>query len=225
MPGGIDSVPGQQNFGGRSMRVIGLVFAIAALAALGACGKPSGDAPSETSPQIESSKAPPGVKTEPAAAQAGAAPQTADDIGAPASASAPLTDAQLAVVYKVLGFMPAPGGQVMNDCGEAITPGVYAAELGGEIGRAYLIVMTGGPNTATCYGDGPAFWLVKTEGDSFRLIFQDRYYFAIMPTEHNGVKDIAVGGPGFEFPVYAWNGTEYVFSRNIKDTEMPAPLN
>ncbi len=142
-------------------------------------------------------------------------------------AAAPLSAAELAVVYKMLNLKPAPGaGQVMNDCGEAATPGVYAAELGGEVGRAYLIVMMGGPNSATCYGmTGMAINLLRKQGEAFNVIFSGAGSLAVMPGTHKGVHDIAIGGPGFEFPVYAWNGTDYQASGTIKDTEFPASLN
>lgn len=35
-----------------------------------------------------------------------------------------------------------------------------------------------------------------------------------------GYPDFLVGGPGFEFPVYRWNGKTYKYSRQIKDAAL-----
>jgi len=76
----------------------------------------------------------------------------AQTAGVQAQAKGPLRAQQLAAAYRTLNLTAAPNGQVMNACEEAVTPAVHAAELGGAVGRAYLIVVGGGPNTLTCYG-------------------------------------------------------------------------
>jgi hypothetical protein len=37
-------------------------------------------------------------------------------------------------------------------------------------------------------------------------------------TGNAGYPDLLIGGPGFEFPVWKWNGTQYVFSKKMKET-------
>jgi hypothetical protein len=88
------------------------------------------------------------------------------------------------------------------------------------LGTTVLMIVPGGPNTATCYGDGPGLLnLFQRTPAGFKLIFQDRGYVAVLATSTRGVRDIAVGGPGFSFPVYAWNGTELVPTRRtVSDT-------
>lgn len=150
------------------------------------------------------------------------------DIGKPASGSAPavLGPEKLKAAFKFLQLTANAGGEVKNACDEYVTPQIAAAELGGSIGRATLITLGGGPSMPSCYGmTGTVFYLLKSEGEAFKTIFQDNGSLAVMATSHNGVKDIAVGGPGFEFPVYHWDGAKYVKGRTIKDTEFPAPLN
>jgi hypothetical protein len=34
-----------------------------------------------------------------------------------------------------------------------------------------------------------------------------------------GYPDLLIGGPGFEYPVWSWNGKAYVFSRTVKDAD------
>ncbi len=38
----------------------------------------------------------------------------------------------------------------------------------------------------------------------------------IRPTKTRGFSDLTILGPGFECPVWKWNGTEYAFSHNVK---------
>lgn len=154
--------------------------------------------------------------------------KTASGIGAPATGSAPpvLAPDKLKAAFASLQLTANAGGQVKNACDEYVTPQVAAAELGGSVGRATLITLGGGPGQPSCYGmTGTVFYLLKAEGEGFKPIFTASGSLAVMASAHNGVKDIAVGGPGFEFPVYHWDGAKYVEGRKIKDTEFPASLN
>jgi hypothetical protein len=40
-----------------------------------------------------------------------------------------------------------------------------------------------------------------------------------LATTSQGYADLLIGGPGFEYPVWRWNGKAYVFSRNVKDAD------
>ena len=156
------------------------------------------------------------------------ADKTASGIGAPAAGSAPpvLAPEKLKAAFASLQLTANAGGQVKNACDEYVTPQVAAAELGGSVGRAALITLGGGPSMPSCYGmTGTVFHLLKSEGDTFKTIFTGNGSLGVMATSHNGVKDIAIGGPGFEFPVYHWDGAKYVEGRTIKDSEFPASLN
>jgi hypothetical protein len=41
----------------------------------------------------------------------------------------------------------------------------------------------------------------------------------ILATANLGYNDLLIGGPGMEFPVWRWNGKEYVFLRSVKDAD------
>jgi hypothetical protein len=64
--------------------------------------------------------------------------------------------------------------------------------------------------------------LVRRAGADFRMIYSNQGGFlVILPTQTNGVRDIAHGGPGFQHPVFAWNGAEYApAGRSVADAEM-----
>jgi hypothetical protein len=235
-----------------TMRIVCGFLAAMSVVALGACGKPNagGDKKPPTmgsfqaqapatpsaspatvaSPQttfVGAAREGANVAKAPAIVETASTPSPAQALAAQSPAGPPLSPERLAAAMKTLKMPLLPNSKVMNACEEAVTPGVHAAELGGEVGRAFLIVIPGGPNSATCYGDNPGalFLLRTTKAGGFALIFSAQGYFAVLPTLTKGVHDIAIGGPGFEFPVYAWNGKTYVSSRTIKDSEMPAPLN
>jgi hypothetical protein len=42
----------------------------------------------------------------------------------------------------------------------------------------------------------------------------------IITAKKAGYPDIAIGGPGFKFPVYKWDGKKYKYFKEIKDTDL-----
>jgi hypothetical protein len=136
-----------------------------------------------------------------------------------------LTGPRLAVALRAIGLRTAPGGQVVNDCDEAVTAASYPVDLGGSVGRAWLVVVGGGPKMLACYGNAElAFWLLRKEGDSFGTVLKGYGLLAVLTTEHDGVKDVAIGGPGFQFPVFVWQESTYQRQGWISDTLMPPPV-
>lgn len=145
--------------------------------------------------------------------------KTETGAGETAPAAAPGDHAAL---LAVLDLAADADGRVVNECGEAVEPGFFPVELGGPVGAAELLVIPGGPTTLTCYGDGPgALYLMKPEGDSYRMIFADRGYLAILEPGAGGARELSVGGPGFSFPVFAWDGAYYApTDRTISDGQL-----
>jgi hypothetical protein len=142
---------------------------------------------------------------------------------AQAPSAAAVTDADRVAILGALGLTANADGRVVNECGELSTPQFLPAELGGSVGTATLFAMSGGPNTASCYGDGPDLHLFRRDGASWREIYSARgRMLIILPTDTGGVRDLGDGGPGFSFPVWVWNGSEYApANREISDDELP----
>jgi hypothetical protein len=42
----------------------------------------------------------------------------------------------------------------------------------------------------------------------------------ILLSKNAGYPDIAIGGPGFEFPAYRWDGKKYKYFKKIKDADL-----
>ena len=157
------------------------ISVLALAAAMAACGQPS-------------------TATSEAQAQTGGAPATSGEA----------TPAERSAILAALSLSANSGGQVENECGERVTPRFQAIDLGASVGRVVGFIIEGGPNMASCYGDGPLVLLMRANGANWTQIYMNRGGPAIvLSTTHNGGNDLADGGPGFSFPVRQWNGTEY----------------
>lgn len=126
-------------------------------------------------------------------------------------------------LLRALGMTAGADGQVANACDERVTPAVNAIDFGGAVGTAALLVIPGGPQMATCYGDVPGdMYLMIAEGAGFRTLFHGGGYVILLPTQHRGVHDFALGGPGMSFPVYVWTGKTFAAKGKISDAKLQA---
>ncbi|MES1156394.1 MAG: hypothetical protein ABUL73_01325 [Alphaproteobacteria bacterium] len=137
-------------------------------------------------------------------------------------AAPPVAQGDRMQLLHALNMPPDARGRVMNACDERVAPQYFNINLGGTVGAAVLVLVTGGPNQVTCYGDVPGvFFLMKRDGGAFHQIFTGQGFFVILPTTHLGVHDVSIGGPGFSFPLYTWNGHAYTASsRTISDATL-----
>lgn len=132
------------------------------------------------------------------------------------------TDADWTAILETLRLSADAQGQVMNECGDRVTPQFLPAELGGRVGTAILFAIGGGPTMASCYGDGPDLHLFMRQAAGWREIYSARgRMLIILKTSTGGVRDIADGGPGFSFPVLAWDGSVYARTdREVSDADL-----
>lgn len=138
---------------------------------------------------------------------------TGDADAQPATKATPdaaVTNVDRAAILRANNLTADARGMVENECGEKVAPKYLPADLGGAVGTAIVFVMEGGPNTASCYGDGADLHVMKREGAVFREIHGLRGgVLIIVPQTTQGVKNIIDGGPGFSHPLWAWNGRDY----------------
>lgn len=152
------------------------------------------------------------------------APGNAD--AQPAAHAAPaagaLTAADRTAILRAMNLTADRSGQVENACSEKVAPQFTAVDLGGAVGTAQLVIIPGGPNSASCYGDGPGdIHLIRRSGASFSEIHAlQGAFLAVLTTNHGGVRDIADAGPGMSHPLYQWNGTAYAAHGQIADAAM-----
>ncbi len=150
-----------------------------------------------------------------ACAQEAPAPDTASTQSAPAeSAPVSVSDAE---IFTAAGFAQTERG--WEKCGDdsgspSYTPG--AIEQRGDFnndGRPDAVVTEGG---AFCFGDaGSGYTLVSQQADgSWRIMGAQQGVLTFLGTKgSDGWPDIALGGPGFCFPVLRWDGREYSQNR------------
>jgi len=125
------------------------------------------------------------------------------------AAEATLTPADRAAAFKTAGFKLK--GKKWIACAE------------GQIGEVRDVNGDGLPEAiinesgSECHGNtGEGYSLVsKQPNGSWKLLSQGTGILEFLKGPRvSGWPDIQVGGPGFCFPVYRWNGHQYVFNRN-----------
>ena len=126
--------------------------------------------------------------------------------------------AEQAAIFKAAGFKKAGGAWKSGNCdgaeSESYSPGNIETygDLNGD-GRPEAVVTEGG---AVCYGmTGTHFWLVSKQANgSWKRIYDETAMPDFLKTKGvGGWPDIQLGGPGFCFPIYRWNGKAYVLNR------------
>ena len=91
----------------------------------------------------------------------------------------------------------------MNKDGqEELFVGLGSAALFGNVGESFMLYMK----------DNTGKYTQQPEISGGRPI--------ILSTKNLGYPDILIGGPGFEFPVYRWNGTKYAMYKKMKDAAL-----
>lgn len=61
---------------------------------------------------------------------------------------------------------------------------------------------------------------IKNEGGIYQSAISVLGNPLILESVKGGYPDLVIGGPGFQFPVWQWNGKNYVGTKNISDAEL-----
>lgn len=133
------------------------------------------------------------------------------------AAPARLTPADEAAAFRAAGFKRV--GRQWKACeagsdSASYSPGsvVTVRDIDGD-GRPEAVLIEGG---AMCYGmAGQHFWLVSKQANGgWRLVTHETGIPTFLPRAAKaGWPDIEIGGPGFCFPVWRWNGRAYALHR------------
>jgi hypothetical protein len=127
--------------------------------------------------------------------------------------AAPVTSNEAMAAFQTAGIQASGIDKAVDDCGGPVKPALDRVALGGLVGNALKIEIA----SRNCYDRlGKRIWLLKQEGRSFKVIFDERTLgVQILPTKHNNVADIKLSMPGYDQPIWAWDGARYVFSKNV----------
>ncbi|MDD1621934.1 MAG: hypothetical protein LUQ11_10680 [Methylococcaceae bacterium] len=113
--------------------------------------------------------------------------------------------AELRAIYMAAGLTER-NGQILDACEQPTQPEIEVKDLNGD-GKPEVFVIVGG----SCYG---------STGVNLSLLINDRRghwkdnfgfpgVYRLLDSKNMGYPDIEIGGPGFCFPVWRWNGNQY----------------
>lgn len=134
-----------------------------------------------------------------------------------------LTPAEKNHIYKQLGFLLSKDKkQFIPDAEAADFPFaafVYPTDLNKD-GKEEIFVSFGNSYTSGHTGQSIALFIKDATGKyKMHFGFPGMVPYA-MAAAANKYPDLIVGGPGFTFPVYRWNGKAYTLNRNISDQNL-----
>lgn len=96
---------------------------------------------------------------------------------------------------------------------------VYPTDLNKD-GKEEIFLVFGNSYTSGTTGSNVLLFIKDKSGK-----YQSNFGFSgtlpdIIPGPNTGYPDLLIGGPGFEFPIWKWNGKEYKFSRKISEKNL-----
>jgi hypothetical protein len=126
-----------------------------------------------------------------------------------------LTKAEQAAIAKQLDVKVAPDGKSFVDtvCGEPAAADVELSDMNGD-GASEALVTYGNSCLSGMAGSTVVLFVKKPGGAyaanlGFPGVIAER-----RPPGHQGYADLLIGGPGFCFPLWRWNGSEYAPLKN-----------
>lgn len=149
----------------------------------------------------------------------GPAARAADDRAAAgllfAKGSGGLSDTEQLEIFRALGLRVSDDGKGLVDdaCGQPLVPDVQFPDLNAD-GVIEVLVTYGNACMSGLAGSSVALF-VKDTSSHYRLNLGFPGMIAeVTSTMNQGHPDLVIGGPGFCFPVWRWDGKEYVHHRN-----------
>lgn len=96
---------------------------------------------------------------------------------------------------------------------------VFPTDINND-GKEEIFIIFGNSYTSGDIGTNVLLFIKDKAGK-----YQSNFGFSgaspdILPTKNLGYPDLLIGGPGFEFPIWRWNGKEYVFNKKISESNL-----
>lgn len=104
-------------------------------------------------------------------------------------------------------FKAIKGSYVDKDCNETQDYTAEVADLNGD-GQPEVFVTINGTCLGGMAGSNINLY-IKGKNGQWMPQFGFPGIYTVLPTKHKGYPDIEIGGPGFCFPVWRWNGQNY----------------
>jgi hypothetical protein len=131
-----------------------------------------------------------------------------------ARGSGGLSEQDQADIVHALGLLLAAAGTVVDPvCGQPVSPELGFPDLDSD-GSPEVVVQAG--NTCLSGMAGTSVWVFVRDASGR---FQSNLGFPgliaeVLPSRSRGFSDLLIGGPGFCFPVWRWDGREYAYLRS-----------
>jgi hypothetical protein len=122
-------------------------------------------------------------------------------------------------LFKQINFSLSKDKKKLMSEGVEVEVQVYITDLNKEGMEEVFIVMK---STALFGNTGEAFTLfIKNSKGILELHDEIGAGIAmVLLSKKAGYPDIAIGGPGFKFPVYKWDGKKYKYLKEINDADL-----
>ncbi len=96
---------------------------------------------------------------------------------------------------------------------------VYPTDLNKD-GKEEIFVVFGNSFTSGHAGSSVVLFIKNASGGYATNLGFPGTAPLLMPTSNKGYPDLLIGGPGFEFPVWRWNGKDYAHYKIMKEKEL-----
>jgi len=140
-----------------------------------------------------------------------------------ANTKSKLTTAEKNDIYKKTGFLlSADKKQFIQDKDAADFPFdafVFTTDLNKD-GKEEVFVQFGNSFTSGHTGSSVLLYIKNKAGKYESNLGFPGVELEALATASQGYPDLLIGVPGFEFPVWRWNGKEYDYHRKVKDVDL-----
>lgn len=126
-----------------------------------------------------------------------------------------LAESERVEIFKFLGLSVAPDGKSFIDqvCGQPASAEVRFSDMNSD--KVKEVLVTYGNTCLSGHAGSAVVLFIKDSSGSYRPNLGFPASSADpLPSTSKGYPDLLIGGPGFCFPVWRWNGTEYYYLRS-----------
>ena len=96
---------------------------------------------------------------------------------------------------------------------------LYNTDMNAD-GKEEIFIVFGNSYTSGMTGSNAVLYIKDANGKYKANLGFPSTTPMMLPTKSKGYPDLVIGGPGFTFPVWRWDGKAYNFFREIKEKEL-----
>jgi len=130
-----------------------------------------------------------------------------------------LTNDEKNWLFKQLNFTLSKDKKKFMSDEYEVTVEPYVTDLNKDGNEEVFIVMKSGALFGNT-GEDFILYIKKMNGNLERDPELGGGIAMILNSKYSGYPDIAIGGPGFDFPICRWNGKQYKYLKKLKDADL-----